>query len=442
MPERLCYNAPQPSTADRSFVAVSPLTVSALNTHIVALFERDDLLRDVAVVGEVSNWKRAASGHVYFSLKDSGAAIAAVMWRNSVLGHSWLPRDGDQIVAHGYVAVYPERGVYQLYANHIQPAGRGQLYAQFEALKAKLAAEGLFAHERKRLLPVSPQRIGIITSCDAAALRDILRVLAVRWPLVDVILFSVLVQGVEAPGQIVAALSTACRFSREIERLDLLILARGGGSIEDLWCFNDEQVAYALAASELPVVSGVGHETDFTIADFVADLRCPTPSAAAAAIVPDLREARANLDTLTEALTQSVTAAIVAHQSRLGEATRRLGRAHPQRLLDLRRQQLDDRERRLHWAIRRRVDRLRERQRGTARQLAALNPRQVLQRGYSIVARGDGAIVTGPARLHLGERLQVQAAQGRYAVTVSTATANAEDPALAPAHSDGLHEGE
>ena len=408
--------------------AVNPLTVSALNTHIVALFERDELLRDVAVLGEVSNWKRAASGHVYFSLKDSGATIGAVMWRGNVLGHSWLPRDGDQVVAYGYVGIYPERGVYQLYANRIQPVGRGQLYAQFEALKAKLEAEGLFAAERKRPIPALPRRVGIVTSRDAAALRDILHVLAARWPQLDVILFSVLVQGAEAPGQIAAALATANRYSREVERLDTLILARGGGSIEDLWSFNDERVAYAVAASDVPVVAGVGHETDFTIVDFVADLRAPTPSAAAAAVVPDRRDVHERLAVTWAGLVQAMATRVETGRRALLEAERRLRRVHPQRPLDLRRQQLDDRERRYHWAMRRRLDRLHDRQRGAALQLTALNPQQVLLRGYSIVQRASGAVVTGPEGLPVGERLRVQAAHGRYAVTVAADVSGASDP--------------
>ena len=405
---------------------VNPLTVSALNTHIVALFERDELLRDVAVLGEVSNWKRAASGHVYFSLKDSGATIAGVMWRGNVQSHSWLPRDGDQVVASGYVGIYPERGVYQLYVNRIQPAGRGQLYAQFEALKAKLDAEGLFAAERKRPIPTVPQRVGIVTSRDAAALRDILHVLTARWPQVDVVLFSVLVQGTEAPGQIAAALETANRYSREVERLDTLILACGGGSIEDLWSFNDERVAYAVAASELPVVAGVGHETDFTIVDFVADLRAPTPSAAAAAVVPDRREVRERLAITWSALAQTMMAHVETGRRTWLEAERRLQRVHPQRQLDLRRQQLDDRERRLHWAIRRRLDRLLDRQRGATLQLSALNPQQVLLRGYSIVQRANDAVVTGPEGLPVGERLRIQAAHGSYAATVAADAPDAD----------------
>ncbi|WP_298981780.1 exodeoxyribonuclease VII large subunit, partial [uncultured Caldilinea sp.] len=236
-------------------------TVSKLTTRIIQLFEQDDLLRDVQVIGEVSNWRRAASGHIYFRLKDEGATINAVMWRGNASAQSWLPREGDQVIAHGYVGVYPENGAYQLYTHRLTPAGRGQLYAQFEALKERLRAAGLFDEARKRPLPRLPVRLGVVTSPDAAALRDILRTLAARWPLVEVILFPTLVQGGDAPPGIVAAIAAANRYSNEAARIDALILARGGGSIEDLWAFNDEQVALAVAASAIPVISGVGHET-------------------------------------------------------------------------------------------------------------------------------------------------------------------------------------
>ena len=200
------------------------LTVTAVTLHIRQLLEQDDALRDLVILGEVSNWKRAASGHIYFRLKDAGATINAVMWKNAALAQAWLPREGDQVLAHGYVGVYPESGAYQLYVNRFQPAGKGQLYARFEALKAQLEAEGLFAAERKRPIPASPQRIGIVTSADAAALRDILRVLTARWPLVDVIVFSTLVQGAEAPARIVAAIDTANRYTREVAPIDTLSL--------------------------------------------------------------------------------------------------------------------------------------------------------------------------------------------------------------------------
>ncbi len=399
------------------------LTVSSLSTHIVALFERDDLLRDVAVIGEVSNWKRAASGHIYFSLKDAGAAISSVMWRTHALAHSWLPREGDQIVAYGHVSVYPERGTYQLYVNRLTPAGRGLLYAQFEELKARLAAEGLFALERKRELPQRIGRIGVVTSADGAALRDILRVFVGRWPLVDVVIFSTLVQGAEAPGRIVEAIGCANRYSREVEPLNALILARGGGSIEDLWAFNDVQVAYAVAASDLPVVTGVGHETDYTIVDWVADLRAPTPSAAAAAVTPDRAEMRARLAGLVEAMGRRIETQIEHEQEGLAQRSHRLRRLHPRRNLDMARQRLDDRERRLGWAVQRRLERAAQRSLAAQGRLEALNPVAVLQRGYSIVQRAGGEVVTGPMQVTQGERLHVRAADGSDAVTVDNGRA-------------------
>ena len=338
-----------------------PISISALTTHIVALFERDELLRDVDVTGEVSTWKQAASGHIYFSLKDSGAAINAVMWRGNALSHNWLPQAGDQIIAHGHVGVYPDRGAYQLYVNRIQPAGRGQLYAQFEALKARLAEAGLFDEARKRPLVEQPRRIGVVTSADAAALRDILRVLDARWPLVEVVLFSTLVQGAEAPAQIVAALQQANRYSQSIVPIETIILARGGGSIEDLWAFNAEEVAHAIAESAIPVIVGVGHETDFTIADFVADRRAPTPSVAAALAVPDRIE---TLDLLASIRSRfgREAAVITGHaRQRLDEVEQRRLRFHPRRRIEGERQLLADRRLRLQRAIERSMHEQRQR---------------------------------------------------------------------------------
>lgn len=390
-----------------------------MTTHIVSLFEQDLLLRDLWVIGEVSNWKAATSGHLYFSLKDSGATINAVMWRNSAATHTWLPKSGDQILAHGYAGIYPERGAYQLYVNRILPAGRGQLYAQFEALKQKLAAQGLFDHERKRPIALAIGRIGVITSADAAALRDILRVLALRWPLIEVLLFPTLVQGTEAPAQIEAAIQAANQYSLRQEPLDLLIVTRGGGSIEDLWAFNDERVAYAIAHSELPVVSGVGHETDFTIADFVADLRTPTPSAAAAAVTPDQVEVREQLQALRMQMTRTLLNRLSADEGQLRQYNSRLQRLHPIRQIDRRRQQLDDLDRRLHGQIRQHVNRKQERVAAQAQRLDALNPRAVLQRGYSIVQQQHGAVVHGPDQVASGELLYIQASQGTYRVRVA-----------------------
>lgn len=395
---------------------MNPITVSTLNSQIARLFEQDEQLRDVWVTGEVSNWKRAASGHVYFNLKDRGATIGAVMWKGSVVYQKWLPNEGDQIVAHGYVGVYPERGVYQLYANQILPAGRGQLYEQLEQLKARLAAAGLFDPTRKRPIVTAPRRIGIITSADAAALRDILRVLALRWPLIEVIVFSTLVQGAEAPAQIVSALAAANDYGVLVAPIDTLILARGGGSIEDLWAFNHEAVAYAVAQSAVPVVAGVGHETDVTVVDFVADLRAPTPSAAAAAVVPDRREVAPQLALIQRRLSQAAVAQLADARGAWTQMGARLQRLHPQRQFDQRRQQLEDRSVRLEQAMRRRLERRQARMTAASQHLNALNPLSVLQRGYSIVVRADGAVVTSPEMVGEGERLQVRAAGGEYGV--------------------------
>ena len=393
---------------------MEPITVSKLTARIVALMERDELLRDVWVSGEVSNWKRAASGHVYFRLKDSGATLNAVMWKGSAQAHSWLPRDGDQVLAHGYVGVYPEGGAYQLYANILRPAGKGQLYARFEELKQKLQAAGLFDAERKRPLPSRPRRLAIVTSPDAAALRDILRVLSARWPLVEVLIFPCLVQGSEAPMQIAAAVAAANRYSENVAPIDTLILARGGGSIEDLWAFNDERVAFAVFASDLPVVSGVGHETDFTIVDFVADLRAPTPSAAAAAATPDRAEWMGQLAAIEQALAQRAADRLANERRHLAQVQARLGRTHPGRQLDRQLQSLDDRTRRLHSALARRLERLRSRRTAAVQRLEALNPQRVLQRGYSIVQRQSGDVVRGPQDAGAGESLLVRALDGEY----------------------------
>lgn len=395
---------------------MTPLTVSAVNTHLVGLFERDELLRDIWVIGEVSNWKRAASGHIYFSLKDNGAAIGAVMWKGAALSQSWLPKEGDQIVAHGYVGVYPERGIYQLYANQILPAGRGQLYEQLEVLKQRLATAGLFDVERKRPIPLTPRRLAIVTSRDAAALRDILRVLAQRWPLVEVILFAAPVQGATAPAQLIAAINNANLYAATVAPLASLILARGGGSIEDLWAFNDEQLAYAVAASTIPVITGVGHETDSTLVDFVADLRAPTPSAAAAAATPDRAEVMAQLAALQRQLVQGASARLTAGRGELQVFTRRLAQLDPRRQIDLRRQRLDDRSARLEQAIRHKLDRTGERQQAAALRLGALSPLAVLQRGYSIVQTAAGKVVTKPAATVPGDRLTIRSAGGDYSV--------------------------
>ena len=435
------------------FVAMNPVTVTDLTNHIVALFEEDERLQDLWVLAEVSSWKKAASGHIYFSLKDGGAVIAAVMWRGNAYRHTWLPRTGDQILAHGYVGVYPERGSYQFYADEIRPAGRGQLYAQFEALKEKLAAQGLFDATRKRAIPPAPRRLGIVTSPNAAALQDVLRLLSQRWPLAELILFPAQVQGADAPRQIAAALDAANRFPANAstsgraplsdfadlpllsdddptdfpatgeplappdrDRLDTLLLVRGGGSIEDLWAFNEEQVAWAIADSRTPVIAGIGHETDFTIADFVADLRAPTPTAAAVAATPDSLELLEGIRQTCSWLMRQGAATVAERRIDWEALRRRLQRSAPLRRIDLTRQRLDDAEERLRRAVAQTLRQRSERLASGAARLETLNPSSVLARGYSIVQRADGSVVTEPEQTSPGERLLVRAAGGKYAV--------------------------
>jgi exodeoxyribonuclease VII large subunit len=264
----------------------SAWSVSELTGYIKELFEIDFRLQDIEVEGEISNFVRARSGHLYFTLKDEQAQLKCVMWRTHARRLHFLPQDGDALLVHGRISVYETGGVYQLYADFLEPSGRGDLAIAFERLKEQLAQEGLFDAEKKQSIPPLPNKIGIVTSADAAALRDILNVLNRRCPLVSVLIAPTLVQGDQAPPNIVRAL----RWLDGRDDVDMIIIARGGGSMEDLWAFNDEQVARAIFAARHPVISGVGHETDFTITDFVADLRAPTPSAAAEMAVPDLSD--------------------------------------------------------------------------------------------------------------------------------------------------------
>lgn len=432
---------------------MNPLTITQLTSHVTSLFEKDELLRDVWVLAEVSRWTKAASGHIYFSMKDSGAVISALMWRGNAHRHAWLPREGDQILAHGHVTVYPERGQYQFYADEIRPAGRGQLYAQFEALKERLAAEGLFDADRKRPISAKPGRIGIVTSQSAAAFQDVLRVLGQRWPLADAVLFPTQVQGAEAPGQIAAALAAANKFAggaasrgvnsgedqaelpllfsgnghrssdsllesaeQEEGLLDTVLLVRGGGSIEDLWAFNEEVVAYAIAQSNVPVVTGIGHETDFTIADFVADLRAPTPTGAAVAATPDRWEMLQDVRQMEVWLLRGGAGAVSERMAQLEEVRRRLLRSAPLRQIDLARQRLDETEERIRRVQAGALQRRKEQLASASARLEGLNPSAVLSRGYSIVQRGNGAVVSAPEQTSAGERLLVRSSGGGYPV--------------------------
>ncbi len=359
----------------------SSYSVAELTSYIRQMFEQDDRLQDLWVEGEVSNMRRAASGHCYFTLKDGGAQLACVMWNSAAQRQPILPQDGVAILAHGTVGVYPDRGAYQLYADRVRPVGIGDLYRRFELLKAKLEAEGLFAVERKRPLPAFPRRIGVVTSADAAAFQDVLNVLRRRDPLVEVILSPSLVQGVEAPAQIVRALD---RLNAR-DDIDVILVCRGGGSIEDLWAFNDEAVARAIVTSRVPVVSGVGHETDFTIADFAADLRAPTPSAAAEVLTPDAAELQYGLERASRQLSQSFGEYLQAQRDSLDDQTRVLRQLSPLTRVRAYRQRIDDWSSRMASTQRGRLALLRERVASRQRALIAASPQAILERGYALV---------------------------------------------------------
>lgn len=393
-------------------------TISQVTAYIKSLFAGDALLADVWLSGEVSGFTQASSGHCYFTLKDAGAVLKAVIWRTQAARMS-LPRNGDAVVAHGYVSVYEQGGAYQLYVDHVEAAGVGRLWLEFERLKARLEAEGLFAEERKRPIPSRPIRLGVVTSPTAAALRDILRTLSRRYPLLDVILAPTPVQGDQAPPGIVAALASLNRWSAEREPLDVILLARGGGSIEELWAFNDERVARTVAASAVPVIAGVGHETDFTIADFVADLRAPTPTGAATLAVPDARELQAAVAGLAAQASREMQARLADERGRLENLASRLRRQSPAARLATDRQRVDDLSRRAGLAIRGRLRHQRERVASQHLRLAALDPNAVLARGYAIVAGPDGAVVRSVAQVAPGDRLHVRVTDGTFVARVT-----------------------
>ncbi len=384
-------------------------TVSDLTAHIKALILSDDVLRDVWIQGEVSNFVRYSSGHCYFSLKDAGATLSCVMWRSVADSLPALPQNGDQVLAHGHVNVYEARGAYQLYVDYIQPAGVGDLHAEFERLKSRLEAEGLFAAERKRPLPRWPKRIGVVTSPHGAALRDIVRVIRSRFPNVEIVLSPTLVQGSEAPPQIVRALDALIQYGR----VDVIVLARGGGSLEDLWAFNDERVARAIARSPIPVVSGVGHETDFTIADFVADVRAPTPSAAAAAVVPDGKDLDRQLRAYESRLTQLVRAYVEERRQHLLAEERALRVYSPQARVEVARQNVDDLTARLHRVVQHQLTFARAQVKGWEDRLEALSPLRVLERGYALIHRADGSLVTSVHQVGSGEHVWIRLRDGR-----------------------------
>jgi exodeoxyribonuclease VII large subunit len=388
-------------------------TVARLNSEARQLLESG--LPALWVEGELSNFSAPASGHWYFTLKDRDAQIRCAMFRNRNAGVGFKPRDGQQVMLRGRVSLYEPRGDYQLIAELMEDAGEGALRREFERLKAKLAAEGLFGAELKRPLPTMPRRIAVVTSPTGAAVRDVLHILARRFPPASVLVFPTPVQGAAATPSIVAAIDAASARGD----CDVLVLARGGGSIEDLWCFNDERVARAIRRCSIPVVTGIGHEIDFTIADFAADVRAPTPSGAAELVVPDRRTLLATLATATARLRASVLRQLTRAQQRSTELTARLQRAHPGSRLRQQAQRLDELDMRLRRAWEKSFTRASQRLLLAQRGLDAISPLATLERGFAIVTRSDGSVVQNAADVKAGDTIEARVAHGTVLAQVS-----------------------
>lgn len=393
-------------------------SVAQLSRYLKELLETDEVVQEVWVRGEISGCKTYASGHCYFTLKDAEAQLPCVFFKHA-RQRSTAPelRDGMAIAADGHISFYERDGKLQLYVEQVELLGEGALYLRFEQLKARLAAEGLFEAERKRPLPPAPQVIGIVTSLQAAALRDMLRVLRTRYPLARVVLAPTLVQGAEAP----AAIARALDLLNEHGEADVIIVARGGGSIEELWAFNEEIVARAIARSRIPVISGVGHETDVTIADFVADLRASTPTAAATAAVPNLADWLTELQARRQELTLLLDDLLLRYREDLDRAERELARQSPRSRLERLQQQLDGTIETLQSEMQHKLVLQRERVKGTALRLHSLSPLLTLARGFAVVRRAEGQhIVTSIQQVQPGDRLDVQVADGHISATVNT----------------------
>ena len=391
------------------------LSITQINEYIRGKMDEDRLLLQLAVRGEISNYKMYPSGHHYFTLKDENAALKCVMFKTSASKLRFRPENGMKVIAMGRITVYPRDGAFQLYCSAMSMDGIGDLYAAFEQLKAKLAAQGLFAPEHKKPLPQFPKTIGIVTSSAGAAVHDMLRILKKRYPIVKVRLLPVRVQGAEAPGEIAAAIRYANRF----KLADLLIVGRGGGSIEDLWAFNDERVAYAIYASEIPVISAVGHEPDVTISDYVADLRAATPSNAAELAVPDQAALLQSMDAAASAMAAALSGKLRHARQRLHVLTQSPALVSPTGYLEQRQQSLEHLKSRLIGAQMQQIQRKKQRYIGNTAKLDAMSPLKVLTRGYSIVSADDGTIVRSVRQTAPGREVQVMLSDGSLRATVS-----------------------
>ncbi|MBP3555703.1 MAG: exodeoxyribonuclease VII large subunit [Clostridia bacterium] len=393
------------------------ISVSELNEYIKLVLEHDELLMNICVKGEISNFtNHYKTGHMYFSLKDAGGAVKAVMFRGNAIRLKFMPENGMKVLVSGRVGVFPRDGQYQIYVDSMEPDGIGALALAFEQLKQKLEKEGLFADWRKKPLPQMPMRIGVITSPTGAAIRDILNILGRRFPLAEVDLYPALVQGENAAADLVRGLA---HFNRA-KNVDVIILGRGGGSIEDLWAFNEEPLVRAVAASEIPVISAVGHETDFTLCDFAADKRAPTPSAAAEIAVPNAEDILYTVQTADMRLRRAMNQKISVARERLDRLASSRVLKNPQNVIDDKRMMLLREEQMLHEKMQAVLQRKGASLGEKAAKLDALNPLAVLARGYAAVFDEENKVIKNTDGVKIGDDITLAMADGKISATVKT----------------------
>ena len=401
-------------------MAQQVLSITQINEYIRAKMDDDQLLNGVAVQGEISNYKVYPSGHHYFTLKDEGAALKCVMFKGNAVRLRFRPENGMKVIAMGKISVYPRGGAYQLYCTAMAMDGIGDLYAAFEQLKKKLEAQGLFDPAHKKPLPKFPGTIGIITSSAGAAVHDMLRILRKRYPLAQVRLLPVRVQGVEAPDEIAGAI----RYANVHQLADLLIVGRGGGSIEDLWAFNDERVAYAIYHSKIPVISAVGHEPDVTISDFVADLRAATPSNAAELAVPDQDALYQTLDAMSSAMATALSRQLTAARRQYQLLSAHPALQSPVGYLEQRRKSLELLKNRLVSSLAQGIHRAKNRYIGVTAKLDAMSPLKVLTRGYAMAQTEEGSVLKSVSQVNPGDNIKISISDGTLSAAVTEVKEN------------------
>lgn len=384
------------------------LTVAQLNAYIKQLIDSNMVLSNVWIKGEISNFTNHRTGHFYFTVKDPDSLIRAVMFKSAVSKLKFLPENGMKVLVRGRVSAFVRDGQYQIYVEDMEPDGIGSLYIAFEQLKRKLEAEGLFAPSRKKPLPKIPMRVGIITSPTGAAVRDMINVTRRRFPYAKLTLFPSLVQGPDAPAQLIDGIN----YFNAFRSVDVIIIGRGGGSIEDLWAFNDETLARTVAASTIPVISAVGHETDFTICDFAADMRAPTPSAAAEIAVPDTAELKRKINNIVGHMELALTRSIGARRSQLAQLSKSRALTSPQNFIDDKRMLLLSLSARLEQEMKLSLTQKRAGFASLTASLEALNPMSVISRGYSAVFDGDGKLIKSVRQIEKGDRFTFRTTDG------------------------------